>query len=61
MSVINYKKLFRIFDKCIVFANDKTELVVQLVNDRYIFIEMESVGSYINRKYININEMLNRN
>ena len=27
MNAIGYEKLFDIHDKCIVFANDKTELV----------------------------------
>lgn len=57
MNVIGYEKLFDIHDKCIVFANDKTELVVQLVNDKYIFIEMESEPQYINRKYENVDEL----
>lgn len=57
MNAIGYEKLFNIYDKCIVFANDKTELVVQLVNDKYIFIEMESEPQYINRKYENEDEL----
>lgn len=57
MNAIGYEKLFDIYDKCIVFANDKTELVVQLVNDKYIFIEMESEPQYINRKYENVDEL----
>lgn len=57
MSAINYKELFRINDKCIVFSNDKTELVVQLVNDKYIFIEMECEGSYVDTIYSTIDEM----
>ncbi len=57
MNAIGYEKLFDIHDKCIVFVNDKTELVVQLVNDKYIFIEMESEPQYINRKYENIEEL----
>lgn len=57
MNAIGYEKLFDIHDKCIVFANDKTELVVQLVNDKYIFIEMESEPQYINRKYKNVEEL----
>lgn len=57
MNAIGYEKLFDIHDKCIVFANDKTELVVQLVNDKYIFIEMESGPQYINRKYENVDEL----
>lgn len=57
MMAINYKRLFSIYDKCIVFANDRTQLVVQLVNDKYIFIEMESNGEFIDREYTNIEEM----
>lgn len=57
MNATGYEKLFDIHDKCIVFANDKTELVVQLVNDKYIFIEMESEPQYINRKYENVEEL----
>lgn len=57
MNAIGYEKLFDIHDKCIVFTNDKTELVVQLVNDKYIFIEMESEPQYINRKYENVDEL----
>lgn len=57
MMAINYKRLFSIYDKCIVFANDRTQLVVQLVNDKYIFIEMESNGEFIDREYANIEEM----
>ena len=42
MKAINYKELFKINDKCIVYTHSKLELIVQLVNDKYIFIEMES-------------------
>lgn len=57
MKAIKYKKLLKIFDKCIVFVNDNTELVVQLVNDKYIFIEMEPKCQYIEREYKTINEL----
>ena len=57
MEAIHYKRLFDISDKCIVYANDKSELVVQLVNDKYIFIEMESTGDYIDREYKDVEEM----
>lgn len=57
METINYKKLFEIHDKCIAFANEESELVVQIVNDKYIFIEMESNCVYINRKYSSIDEL----
>ena len=42
MEYINYKRLFHIYDKCIEFKNDETLLIVQLVNDKYIFIELEA-------------------
>ena len=57
MKTINYKELFRIYDEIIVYANDKTELAVQLVNNKYIFIELEDKCNYIDRKYNNIDEM----
>lgn len=57
MESIDYKVLFKIHDKCIAFANEESELVVQIVNDKYIFIEMESNCMYINRKYSSINEL----
>lgn len=57
MKAIKYKELFNIYDKCIVYANDKTELVVQLVNNKYIFIEMESKCQYIDKEYKSINEL----
>lgn len=57
MESINYKKIFTIYDKCIVYANKETELVVQLVNDKYIFIEMESECRHIDRKYETVEEL----
>lgn len=58
MESINYKHLFKIYDKCIVYANDKTELVVQLVNDKYIFIEMESKSEHLNKEFNSIDDMI---
>ncbi len=57
METINYKKLFEIHDKCKVFTNRKTELVIQQANDKYIFIEMESECKHIDRKYNSIEEL----
>lgn len=42
METIHYKRMFDINDDCIVYTNGKNKLAVQLVNDKYIFIEMES-------------------
>lgn len=57
MESIDYKVLFKIYDKCIVFTNGSTELVVQLVNDEYIFIEMEAECSNIDKVYKDIDEL----
>lgn len=59
MKMIKYKELFNIVDNCVVFANDTTELVVQLVNSKYIFIEMESKCEYIKKEYKNVNDLKN--
>lgn len=59
MKAIGYRELFSINDKCIVFTNNKIELVVQLVNDKYIFIEMESKCEYIDKEYNTIDDMKN--
>ena len=58
MESINFKTLFEIKDKCIVFANDESELVVQIVNDKHLFIEMETKCEHINRKYSSEQEMI---
>jgi len=57
MESINYRELLKIYDEIIVYANDKTELAVQLVNNEYIFIEVEDKCNYIDRVYTSIEEM----
>lgn len=57
MKAINYKELFKVHDKCIVYANSKSELIVQLVNDKYIFIEMENKCEFTDRVYNNVDEL----
>lgn len=59
MEEINYIKLFNIIDKCIVYVNNDNELVVELVNDKYVFIELESNPEYINKKYTCNLDMIN--
>ena len=59
MESINYTQLFKLKDICITFANKETELIVQLVNDRFVFIEMETQCRYINKTYKNDVEMIN--
>lgn len=57
MKKINYKEFIRIYDKCIVYNDSKIELIVQLVNDKYIFIEMEDKDD-VNKKFNNTQEMI---
>lgn len=59
MEEINYIKLFNIIDKRIVYVNNDNELVVELVNDKYVFIELESNPEYINKKYTCYLDMIN--
>ena len=57
MNSINYKTLLEIRDECKVFTNEESELVVQLVNNKYIFIEMEAECKHINRTYNSTDEL----
>lgn len=40
-----------------MYANSTSELIVQLVNDKYIFIKKENKFEYVDREYKNIEEM----
>ena len=53
MEAIGYKKIFNIND----YVNSETELVVQIVNDKYVFIEMEDKPEYLDKVYDDINSM----
>lgn len=57
MESINYEKLLNIIDDCIVYANEETELTVQLVNNKYIFIEMEQKTEYLEKNYETVNDL----
>ena len=57
-NALEYYKLIEINDHITVYANDKTELNVQEVNGKHIYIEMEQTCNYVNKKYINVNEMI---
>lgn len=58
MKTINYKKLIDITDNLIVYSNNLFDIAVQLVNDKYIFIEMENEAQYGSKKYSNIKDMI---
>jgi len=59
LEVIGYNKLMEIKDHLIVYANNKTEFAVQLVNNKHIYIEMEEKCNHINRSYTSVEEMIN--
>lgn len=58
MEAINYKSLFNIFDQCIVYSDNSIEITIQIVNNTYIFIEMEDHSKFISKKYKNDEEMI---
>lgn len=57
-KAINYKILFKIFDKCIIYANKKIELAVQIVNNKYIFIEIEDKSEHVDKTFNTTEEMI---
>ena len=57
-NIVGYKELIQINDKCISYSNDEVELVVQLVNDKYIFIEMEEKSEFTNQDFKTEKEMI---
>lgn len=57
MKAINYEVLLEIKDKCTEYANSIIELIVQDVNDEYLFFEAEDELRYTNKKFNSINEI----
>jgi len=57
MESINYEKLLNIIDDCIIYVNEETELTVQLVNNKYIFIEMEQQTEYLEKNYETVDDL----
>lgn len=54
---LGFEELIRINDHMYVFATDKDEFVVQNVNNKHIYIEIEDECRYANRFYNSIDEM----
>ena len=54
---LNFEELIRINDHMLVYATDTDELVIQNVNDKHIYIEIEDKCNYANRFYNSIEEM----
>lgn len=58
LNTIGYKELISIDDHMIVCCNEKTELSIQLVNDKHIYIEMEEDSHHVGRVYTSVEEMI---
>ena len=54
---LNFEELIRINDHMLVYATDKDELVIQNVNNKHIYIEIEDKCNYADRFYNSIDEM----
>lgn len=54
---LNFEELIRINDHMLVYASDTDELVIQNVNNKHIYIEIEDKCNYANRFYKSIDEM----
>jgi len=57
LEALNYEEIIKIYDHSIVYSNGIDELVVQMVNNKHIYIEIEDKCYNINRKYKNVDEM----
>ena len=58
LNALTYYKLIDLRDHVTVYANDKTELHVQEVNNKHIYIEMETECNYLEKKYLNRDDMI---
>ena len=54
---LNFEELIRINDHLLVYANDTDEIVIQCVNDKHIYIEIEEKCSFIDKHYNSVDEM----
>lgn len=54
---LNFEELIKIKDHMLVYATDKDELVVQNVNGKHVYIEIEDKCNYADRFYNSIEEM----
>ena len=54
---LGFEELIEINDQIFVYATDKDELAVQLVNGKHIYIEIEDKCNYANKTYNSIEEM----
>ncbi len=57
MEKINYKNIFTVEDKCIVYSNNEIVLVIEIVNNKYLFIEVEDTNEHTDKVYTDIENM----
>ena len=57
LKALNYKELIKINNHQIVYSNGEDEMVVQMVNNKHIYIEIEQKCNYAKKYYQNIEEM----
>ena len=56
-EALNYENLISINDHVISYSNGIDEFIVQYVNDKHIYIEIEDKCSFLNKTYETIDDM----
>ena len=56
-NALGYEKLININDHLLVYANKDDEFVIECVNNKHIYIEIEDKCNYADRFYNSIDEM----
>lgn len=51
LKLVDFKELIKINDDILVYSNDIDEINIQCVNNKHIYIEIESKCNYINKIY----------
>ena len=59
LEAIDYRELITINDHVMVYSNKDTELAVQYVNNKHIYIEIEEDNEFTGRHYDSISDMIN--
>lgn len=58
LEALNFEKLISINDNLTVYSNGVDEIVLQYVNNKHVYIEIEDKCNYIDKKYNSIEEMI---
>ena len=58
LEALNFEELISINDSLIVYSNGVDEIVLQYVNNKHVYIEIEDKCNYIDKKYSSIEEMI---